>query len=172
VSAVAIRRAAPADARAIAAVHVSSWQVAYRGMVPDAVLDGLSVDRGELGWRGRLGRPADGGSFTLVAERDGAVAGFCSVAAPSRDDDAGERTAEVAAIYVEPAQWWTGAGGALLREALDALRADGWREVTLWVLEDNARGRAFYERLGFAADGATQDLVQLDACEVRLRAAL
>jgi hypothetical protein len=40
------------------------------------------------------------------------------------------------------------------------------------VLEDNARGRAFYERLGFAGDGATQDLAELDVREVRLRAPL
>jgi ribosomal protein S18 acetylase RimI-like enzyme len=172
VSAVVIRRAATAYARAIAAVHVASWQVAYRGLVPDAVLDGLSVERRERGWRERLGRPDAGASFTLVAERDGAVAGFCSVAAPSRDGDAGERTAEVAALYVEPAQWRTGVGATLLRAALDALRADGFDAVTLWVLEDNARGRAFYRRLGFAADGATQELAELEAREVRLRAAL
>jgi ribosomal protein S18 acetylase RimI-like enzyme len=168
----AIRRAAAADAPAIARVHVASWQVAYRGMVPDALLDELSVERRERGWRERLGRADDGASFTLVAERDGAVAGFCSIAAPSRDGDAGERTAEVAAIYVEPAHWRSGVGATLLGEALDVLRADGFADVTLWVLEANARGRAFYERLGFAADGATQDLAELAAREVRLRAAL
>jgi GNAT superfamily N-acetyltransferase len=172
VSHVAIRRAAPADARAIAAVHVTSWQVAYRGIVPDEVLDALSVEGRERGWRERLGRPDELHRLTLVAERDGAVAGFCSIAAPSRDDDAGERTAEVAALYVEPAQWRTGVGRALLGAALDALRADGFADATLWVLADNARGRAFYERVGFAADGATQDLAELDAREVRLRAAL
>jgi GNAT superfamily N-acetyltransferase len=172
VSAPAIRRAAPADARAIAAVHVASWRVAYRGIVPDAVLDGLSVDHRERGWRERLGRPGDDASFTLVAECDGAVAGFCAVSAPSRDDDADDGTAEIAAIYVEPARWRTGVGGALLHAALDALRADGWREVTLWVLEANTRGRAFYARLGFELDGAAQSLEELEAREIRMRAAL
>jgi GNAT superfamily N-acetyltransferase len=172
VSAVAIRRAAPADARAIAGVHVSSWQAAYRGLVPDAILDGLSVGSREGGWRERLARAADGASFTIVAEREGAVAGFCSIAAPPRDDDAGERTAEVAAIYVEPAQWRTGVGAALLRAALDALRADGFGDVTLWVLEGNARGRAFYAQHGFVPDGAKQDLADLDVSEIRLRADL
>jgi ribosomal protein S18 acetylase RimI-like enzyme len=63
-------------------------------------------------------------------------------------------------------------GATLLRAAVDALRADRWREVTLWVLEGNARGRAFYDRLGFAPDGAKQDLADLDVSEVRLRAEL
>jgi GNAT superfamily N-acetyltransferase len=63
-------------------------------------------------------------------------------------------------------------GAVLLGSALDALRADGWPAVTLWMLEGNARGRAFYERFGFAADGATHDLAKLGAREMRLRAAL
>ncbi|WP_411955956.1 hypothetical protein [Clostridium estertheticum] len=28
--------------------------------------------------------------------------------------------------------------------------------MTLWVLEDNARARKFYERMGFIHDGATR----------------
>jgi hypothetical protein len=33
------------DADAIAPVHVRSWQAAYRGFMPDEVLDGLDVGR-------------------------------------------------------------------------------------------------------------------------------
>jgi hypothetical protein len=36
-----LRRAEPADAMEVARVHVRSWQVAYRGLLPDAYLDGL-----------------------------------------------------------------------------------------------------------------------------------
>src|SRR5687767_3602644 len=44
-----IRPALPSDARAIADVHVRTWQSTYRGIVPDAYLDALSVDeRGTL----------------------------------------------------------------------------------------------------------------------------
>jgi uncharacterized protein (TIGR02118 family) len=54
VSAIAVGDAAAADARAIATVHVRSWQEGYRGIVDDAVLDGLSVDDRERVWRERL----------------------------------------------------------------------------------------------------------------------
>ena len=47
---VALRDATPDDAHAIATVHVASWQVAYRGFMPDAVLDGLSVDDRARKW--------------------------------------------------------------------------------------------------------------------------
>lgn len=42
---IAIRRARPADAFAIAAVHVAAWRSAYPGILPDAYLANLSVSR-------------------------------------------------------------------------------------------------------------------------------
>ncbi len=39
-----IREAVPKDARAIAEIHVRSWQAAYRGQLTDDYLDGLTVD--------------------------------------------------------------------------------------------------------------------------------
>ena len=149
---IAVRRAKPADAAAIAAIHVRAWQVAYRGLVPDAFLDAMSVPAREARWDGILRRD-DASSYTFVAARGPLVIGFCSIVAPSRDADAGARTAEVAAVYVEPGSWRTGAGSALLRAALQALRDDGWHEVTLWVFADNVGARTFYGRFGFAADG-------------------
>ena len=51
---VSIRAAVGDDAPAIADVHVRAWQAAYRGIIEDEYLDGLSVDEqrascGELG---------------------------------------------------------------------------------------------------------------------------
>jgi RimJ/RimL family protein N-acetyltransferase len=43
----------------------------------------------------------------------------------------------------------------------------------LWVLRDNTRARRFYERAGFAPDGATDVLDRLGGVtEVRYRRAL
>jgi L-amino acid N-acyltransferase YncA len=171
VSAIVVRDAAAADARAIASVHVRSWQEGYCGVVDEAVLDGLSVDRRARAWRERV-EAADEVERTLVAERDGAVVGFCALAAPTRDRPAADATAEVVALYVDPDKWRSGAGTALLEAAVDGLRGDGWERVTLWVLERNARGRAFYERCGFVADGARQELPDLGVMEIRLSLAL
>lgn len=38
---VKVRAALPADAFAVAEVHVRSWQLGYRGLLPDAYLDAL-----------------------------------------------------------------------------------------------------------------------------------
>jgi hypothetical protein len=47
---IVIRDARVEDARGVAAVHISSWQEAYRGLLPADVLSGLSVDRREQDW--------------------------------------------------------------------------------------------------------------------------
>jgi GrpB-like predicted nucleotidyltransferase (UPF0157 family)/ribosomal protein S18 acetylase RimI-like enzyme len=147
-----IRRATEGDAPGIAEVHVRSWQAAYRGILSDSLLEGLSVREREQSWRALLG---EGGErwLTLVAEGpDAGVTGFCSVATPSRDEGAGEGTAEIGAFYVAPDHWREGVGHALISTALAELSAQGWREATLWVLPENRSALAFYDRFGFAAE--------------------
>jgi GNAT superfamily N-acetyltransferase len=143
-----VREATVADARSIAEVQVRSWRGAYRGIVPTQVLDEMSVDLREDVWRGILD---EGNSPTFVA--DDPVAGFLSLFLPSRDEDAGPRTAEIAATYVDPSRWGEGIGKALIARALEQLPPDDWDDLTLWVFLRNAHGRAFYARSGFRLDG-------------------
>ncbi|MDP8942805.1 MAG: GNAT family N-acetyltransferase [Actinomycetota bacterium] len=168
---VTVRRAGRGDAAAIAGVHVRSWQAAYRGLLEDETLDAMSVERREQSWGELLGE-GDGPSFTLVADLAGRVAGFCSVATPSRDVDAAEGTAEVAAIYVEPQLWRRGVGSALLAAAVDDLHREGWRDATLWVFAENTDARTFYARFGFELDGSQARHETRGPAAVRLRAAL
>jgi hypothetical protein len=56
--AVNIRRAIATDAATIAGIHVRAWQWAYRGLIPDAFLDSLSVEARETSWRRQLERTA------------------------------------------------------------------------------------------------------------------
>lgn len=165
-----VRPATRDDARAIARVHVHSWQVAYRGLVPDALLDGLSVEQRQTIWLELLENNDD--MFTLVAARDAGLLGFCSMATPSRDDDAAETTCEVTAIYVTPEAWRTGIGAALLTAALRDMRQGTWREVTLWVFAANAGARAFYDGFGFVPDGTEMHHQPSGQTEIRLRAPL
>jgi ribosomal protein S18 acetylase RimI-like enzyme len=166
---VRVRPAQERDAGAIAAVHVRSWQAAYRGLVPDDVLDALSIPRREASWLQTL--RARAGLCTLVADEDGSIAGFCTVVLPSRDADAGPLTGEIAALYVDPPRWRAGTGTALLLAALAALESEGCSEVTLWVIDGNLRGREFYRRFGFKADGGRRE-ERGEPSQVRLRAAL
>jgi ribosomal protein S18 acetylase RimI-like enzyme len=165
---VRIREATPADAEAIARVHVETWQVAYRGIVADEILDGLSVVRRAQGWREWWSSGEVAKQALFVAEADGPVIGFAN-AGSSRDADASDDTGEIRAIYVLADYWDIGAGRALMDRGLEAL-AKRYRRATLWVLERNERGRRFYDRGGWQADGASQALESLGGLiEVRYR---
>lgn len=150
-----VRAAEVADAEAVAAIHVAGWRHAFAGVVDAGFLAELDVARRAAGWRRMLTEPAPR-STVLVAVRSGRVAGFCAAGA-SRDASASADVGEVYAIYADPAQLGTGVGRALMTAALDFLRAEGFTRATLWTLEGNALGRAFYDRSGWAPDGARQD---------------
>ena len=147
-----VRAARPEDARSVAEVHVASWRHTYRGMLPDDSLERLSVDDREAMWLDAFADPAPK-SGAFVAEVDGRIVGFASFG-PSRDEDVPERTGEVPAIYVDPSVLGTGVGRELFEVATLALRDAGFARATLWVLEENALARRFYEKGGWRWDGA------------------
>jgi ribosomal protein S18 acetylase RimI-like enzyme len=164
-----VRQASIADARRIAQIHVETWRAAYRGQMPDAVLDELDVDRRAIFWNKHLATRPQG---TLVVELENAIIGFCDLV-PSRDKDSNpHEVGEIAAIYVQPEFWRKGAGGELCRFALRAARLQKYLSVTLWVLASNVAAQKFYETMGFSLDGATkvdQCLNNYELHEVRYR---
>ncbi len=145
-----VRGATPDDAAGIASVQVLSWKAAYRGLMPDAVLDGLSLERRVEVWRSVAAGRA--GEAVLVLEGDDGIEGFAHVCA-GRDTDVDAGTGEVSSIYLLPAAWGKGRGRALMDAAVLRLRAEGYHTATLWVLVTNGRARRFYEAAGWSCDG-------------------
>ena len=170
-----VRRATVEDARAIAAVHVRSWQVAYRGAFPDGFLDGLASSiEDRTRWRISLLESPPDRATTLVIEANGTVAGFVDTS-PTRDRDLDQASfGEVVAIYLDPVYWGQGLGRRLMAAAEEQMFADGFSESMLWVLRSNHRARRFYELAGWSHDGSSKsDLFaghQVD--EVRYRKSL
>lgn len=152
---VRVRDARPEDAAVLGRVHVRAWQRAYRGLMPDAYLDGLSADERAATWVQGLARAPRPRTARLVAEVDGRVAGFAVVGPADGEADAAK--GELYAINVDPDVWGRGAGRALLAAATDRLRTAGFAEAVLWVVPGNARACAFYEAAGWSADGAERD---------------
>lgn len=165
-----VRAATAADARGIAGVHVAAWKIGYRDLLPQAVLDVQTIEEREQTWLGHLTDP-ENEVRTLVAEDEPDITGFISIIGVARDEDARPGTAEIPALYVHPMRWRTGQGLELMLVALSALRAAEVVDVTLWVIADNERARAFYTRCGFQPDGATKTN-QFGVREVRLRLTL
>src|SRR5688572_22717329 len=122
-----IRKASECDATRIARIHVKTWQAAYRGLVPDAYLDGLDPVQRAVAWKGLIGAPDE---LVLVAVHGSRIVGFCSLL-PSRDAAAPPEIAEIASLYVEPHEWRCGAGRSLMAAALDHAASHGFAAVTL-----------------------------------------
>jgi len=149
---ISVRIAVPGDGPGIARVHVEGWQTHYRGLMPDAYLDGLDREVYAGRWRDRISQAEHGVSaFTYVAcDASGEVVGF---AFGSRERETGDPAlGEVAAIYVLSSHQRFGAGRQLMR-ALAARLADlGCRALLIWVLTENQSARRFYEAMGGRAE--------------------
>jgi RimJ/RimL family protein N-acetyltransferase len=169
---VKVRRASGDDAAVIAGIHVRSWQAAYRDVLPDELLDGLSVSERETSWLALLSGSEDR-QLTLVAERDGGdLLGSCSVAIPAgtrKPRKARRRSARSTSIPATGARGWA----AMLAAALRRLGEKGWREVILWVLPENRAAVAFYDRFGFEVEEGVKKREERSGRPViRLRAVL
>jgi len=154
-------------------LHVRSWQVAYRGIVPDAILDGMSIDGRRESWAWAVAQgiadPSREARIWIV-EAAGHVVGLATTR-PCADADVRPGTGELHSIYLAPEAWSRGLGAALLSRAVEDLRGRGYAPLVLWVIEANARGRRFYERTGWRPDGARQpiDFDGVPVDEIRYR---
>lgn len=157
-----VRSATKDDAESIARVHVSSWQHAYRGIVPDSVLDRLSVEARCQNWVEAI---ANGEPDVFVAEDFGRIVGFCSFG-KSRDSDLRPGDFEIWSIYLESAHWSKGIGTALWHAARDELITLGAQVIRVWVLRDNHRAIRFYLASGFHPEPDWTNVLNFDGVDV------
>lgn len=134
------------DPMAVSRVYEESWKTAYRGILPDAYLDGIPSGQ----WAN------DRPSFCTLLLLDGSDVVGVSTVCPSRFPDWPD-WGEVVSLYLRPAYMDKGHGGPLLEAAVDTLRQQGFDRVFLWVLEENARARHFYEKHGFTCSGSARE---------------
>jgi RimJ/RimL family protein N-acetyltransferase len=119
----------------------------------------------------RMREAADRGTL-FVAEQSGELAGFVAVGS-SRDPDPEPGVGEVRSFFVAAGRWRRGIGRELMAAGLAGLEERGYEQAIVWSFADNERANAFYERQGFARDGATRtEVVWALIPEVRYRRTL
>lgn len=166
-----IRAARRDDAGGIADVQVASWRAGYAHVFPESVLyaDDFESTRREFwtGWRFAPGHRVAVAVVPAAGDEPGErVVGFASYG-PERERARGfTGRGEVWAFYLHPDAWGSGVASELMTHTEERLRAEGFDEAVLWVLEDNPRARAFYEKFGWTASGIAADFD--DYCEVRV----
>jgi len=142
---VAIRPGLPADAEAIARVRIDAWRATYRGTIPDAYLDAMSIDESAGLWR-RILATGSPKARVFVAEDAGEVVGFAS--GNRREPPKLDFGAELSAIYVRADRKRQGIGRRLVGAVAAAARAAGGDGLVVFVIAGNKGARAFYENLG------------------------
>ncbi|MET0682640.1 MAG: GNAT family N-acetyltransferase, partial [Casimicrobiaceae bacterium] len=144
-SGVLIRRATAGDAPAIARVRVDSWRSTYRGMIPDAYLDGMKVEASTALWD-RVLTAGPNTTCVFVAEHGRDIVGFSAgnrLREPKHGFDA-----ELAAVYLRREFQRVGLGRRLVGAVAETQRALAVAGLLTWVIAGNKPARAFYEGLG------------------------
>lgn len=136
------------DRAAVSRVYEASWKYAYRGIIPDAYLD--SIPTGQ--WTNQIDTPGRCNLILLDGEK---VVGTSCIS-PSRFPEWAD-WGEIISIYLLPEYLDKGYGGLLLAAAVNGLQEWRYNRIFLWVLEENARARRFYEKHGFLPSGVYLD---------------
>jgi len=151
VAGVSFREATVADCAAVAEVHVRSWRESFAGIVPQAFLDKMSVERRAKAFEGRF---ADDDYRMFVAEAAGrGVVGFADFGAARELIEGYE--GELYAIYLLPEFQRKGIGAGLFKRGVEFLTGSGRRSMYLLALADSPY-KSFYERMGGRVIGSKQ----------------
>jgi len=134
------------DFKAIAEIYPESWKFAYRGIVPQSYLDSLSADH----WMLVL---SDNKYDTYAIADDEKYIGTASIC-PARDEKM-KGWGEIISIYFLPQYFGKGYSEVLFNAAIEALVDKGFKDIYLWVLDENIRAQKFYEKNGFKKSSDT-----------------
>ena len=122
-------------------VHWQTWREAYDDLLPAEFQETMTLERCRLFSQKY---PEN----TLIAMDGVKVVGFISYG-NFRDETI--QAGEIIALYVLKDYYGKGIAQELMKEALSTL--DHFSEIYLWVLKENKRAIAFYQKMGFTLDG-------------------
>lgn len=149
------------DSSCVARIHTKAWQVAYQGILDQHILDNIDVQEREEMWKQKLIPNKNRTNF--VYETNGEIQGWSAFGTYPDEDF----TQELIGIYVHPSHFRQGIGTQLWQETYKRMLTHHPKQIALWVLEKNTQARAFYEKIGFASEGAQRSIEWLgDAIEV------
>ena len=140
-----IRPAEAEDAANIANVHIKTWRATYRGIIPKAHLDHLTIDSRAITWARLMERSGDDLILLVSEDEAGEIVGFVSgsvgrTAVPGHE-------AEISSLYVLPGFQGVGHGRRLFMAASNRLASRNLEGLAIWVLKDNP-ATGFYKHLG------------------------
>jgi ribosomal protein S18 acetylase RimI-like enzyme len=142
-----IRIASESDLQTVAEIHISSWQDAYKGVIPAALLADRSVEGSLAGWRSTFAKyPAN---ITVATSPEGVIRGFCCAGPVVDASTNAPFEFQIYGLHVSPHFRRQGVGAVLLRDALARAKdREAMNSAIVWTLQDLQLSRKFYEREG------------------------
>ena len=137
-----IRAAVESDVEAIATVHIASWRETYRGIMPQAILDGLSETQRADQWRRWFLPDRPLREALTVCEDRGEVVGFASAVNPAESSEA-----ELLTLYVLTRAKGRGFGRELISDIAGRMSGQGATSLMCWMAVGNPTA-GFYEHMG------------------------
>lgn len=127
-------------------VHWQTWREVYDDLLPAEFQETMTLEKCRFFSQKY---PEN----TLIAMDGKKVIGFISY---GNFRDEAIQAGEIIALYVLKDYYGKGVSEQLMHAAFVAL--DQFSEIYLWVLKDNKRAIAFYQKMGFTFDGQEQIL--------------
>lgn len=143
-----VRKAVKSDSLDLANIIVESWKSAYSEIIPkDEIAKFLDKERRQR----QFERFIEDEEIILIGSVNEIA---CGLVFANKDNDQGlEDCGSIYSIYLLEEYWGKGLSEKLMDSALNILKDQGCKKVSLWVYEDNTRARKFYEKCGFIYDG-------------------
>jgi GNAT superfamily N-acetyltransferase len=134
-----IRNATLDDVDDLAEIHVDAWEAAYRGILPDELIDERDFEMRRRTWRERLPKmPVP--EFVRVGVLDGRVVAFFE-GEPNEDDP---EVVDGRALYLRSDVQGMGIGTHMRLDYLRTAKDYGFRTLTFWIVKENEQARRFY----------------------------
>ena len=128
------------DINAIGKIYEKSWKFAYNGIIPKDYLDSISGDK----WFSHFGNKSMNSLVLIENNEFIGTSSYCK----SRSEEF-KNFGEIVSIYLLPEYIGKGYGKKLFEATISKLVDIGYKDIFLWVLEENMRARYFYENQKF-----------------------
>jgi GNAT superfamily N-acetyltransferase len=152
------------DVQSIADLHTESWRRFYRGILPDAYLNGPIVEERREAWNVRLSSAHSGRQLVHMALDGMNLVGFTCVLADAEP----ERGILLDNLHVLSRHQGRGIGRQLFGKSDHwANQVEPGRPMHLWVFEANRQARRFYETLsGRIVDRQLKNVAGVDVASL------
>lgn len=132
----------------IGEIQSLSWRKAYKGLMPDDFINDFTPEDRAADFERVIMNQTE----ELYLFLDGETPVGMAVLHYCDDADAHAGDGEIKALYIHPDHWSKGYGTKALDFSVNRLKERGFDRVVLWVLEENHKGRKFYEQRGFKSE--------------------